>query len=160
MKKILTVLFAVALALSLTVFFAACGEKNDNKGKENVITASLGKTEATVGEEVSVTYSATEGTVTVTYSKDGGAAVSFTGNTFTATEAGTYVFTFSAEGAEDVTKTLTVKVAEPEPVVPVITATADKEEITEGESVTFTFSYPFQGRHIRLHFQCGKRRGR
>lgn len=75
MKKILTVLFAVALALSLTVFFAACGEKDENKGKENVITASLGKTEATVGEEVSVTYSATEGTVTVTYSKDGGAAV-------------------------------------------------------------------------------------
>ena len=140
MKKILTVLFAVALALSLTVFFAACGEKNENKGKENVITASLGKTEATVGEEVSVTYSATEGTVTVTYSKDGGAAVSFTGNTFTATEAGTYVFTFSAEGAENVTKTLTVKAAEPEPVVPVITATADKAEIYAGGSVTLTWS--------------------
>ena len=140
MKKILTVLFAVALALSLTVFFAACGEKNDNKGKENVITASLGKTEATVGEEVSVTYSATEGTVTVTYSKDGGAAVSFTGNTFTATEAGTYVFTFSADGAQDVTKTLTVKTAEPEPVVPVITATADKTEIYAGESVALTWS--------------------
>ena len=128
------------LALSLTVFFAACGEKNDNKGKENVITASLGKTEATVGEEVSVTYSATEGTVTVTYSKDGGAAVSFTGNTFTATEAGTYVFTFSADGAQDVTKTLTVKAAEPEPVVPVITATADKAEIYAGGSVTLTWS--------------------
>ena len=140
MKKILTVLFAVALALSLTVFFAACGEKDENKGKENVITASLGKTEATVGEEVSVTYSATEGTVTVTYSKDGGAAVSFTGNTFTATEAGTYVFTFSADGAQDVTKTLTVKAAEPEPVVPVITAQADKAEIYAGGSVTLTWS--------------------
>ena len=134
MKKILTVLFAVALALSLTVFFAACGEKNENKGKENVITASLGKTEATVGEEVSVTYSATEGTVTVTYSKDGGAAVSFTGNTFTATEAGTYVFTFSADGAESKTVTVVVKAK------PVITVEVSEAEITEGESVTFTFS--------------------
>ena len=85
--------------------FAAC-----DSDEKTVITAELSKTEAIVGEEVTVTYSATnDAQVSVTYSKDGGEAQAFTGNTFEAEERGVYVFTFSAEGAESVTKTLTVK---------------------------------------------------
>lgn len=107
MKKLITVLLAFVASLSL-ILFAAC-ESETGGETPVVITASLSKTQANVGEEVTVTYSATgDATVTVTYAKDGGAATPFTGNAFTASEAGTYVFTFTAEGAETVTKTLTV----------------------------------------------------
>ena len=107
MKKLITVLLAFVASLSL-VLFAAC-ESETGGETPVVITASLSKTQANVGEEVTVTYSATgDATVTVTYAKDGGDATPFTGNAFTASEAGTYVFTFTAEGAETVTKTLTV----------------------------------------------------
>lgn len=107
MKKLITVLLAFVASLSL-ILFAAC-ESETGGETPVVITASLSKTQANVGEEVTVTYSATGGVaVTVTYAKDGGAATPFTGNAFTASEAGTYVFTFTAEGAETVTKTLTV----------------------------------------------------
>lgn len=107
MKKLITVLLAFVASLSL-ILFAAC-ESETGGETPVVITASLSKTQANVGEEVTVTYSATgDATVTVTYAKDGGDATPFTGNAFTASEAGTYVFTFTAEGAETVTRTLTV----------------------------------------------------
>ena len=107
MKKLITVLLAFVASLSL-ILFAAC-ESETGGETPVVITASLSKTQANVGEEVTVTYSATgDATVTVTYAKDGGAATPFTGNAFTASEAGTYVFTFTADGAETVTRTLTV----------------------------------------------------
>lgn len=107
MKKLITVLLAFVASLSL-ILFAAC-ESETGGETPVVITASLSKTQADVGEEVTVEYSATGGVaVTVTYAKDGGAATPFTGNAFTASEAGTYVFTFTAEGAETVTKTLTI----------------------------------------------------
>ena len=133
MKKLITVLLAFVASL-LLVLFAAC--ESDTGGETTVvITASLSKTQANVGEEVTVEYSATGGVaVTVTYAKDGGAATPFTGNAFTASEAGTYVFTFTAEGAETVTRTLTV--SQPSQPAPVISVTIDGDAVTSGSSVT------------------------
>ncbi len=132
--SLLTLCLTLLMGLSLCLF-AACGD-----GEKNVITAALSKTQVEVGETVTVTYSATEGEVSVTYKKDGGEAVTFTGTTFTPSAAGTYVFTFTAEGAEDVSKTLNVTEKTVTPATPVITASADKSEIFVGESVTFTYS--------------------
>ena len=132
--SLLTLCLTLLMGLSLCLF-AACGD-----GEKNVITAALSKTQVEVGETVTVTYSATEGEVSVTYKKDGGEAVTFTGTTFTPSAAGTYVFTFTAEGAEDVSKTLNVTEKAVTPATPVITASADKSEIFVGESVTFTYS--------------------
>lgn len=136
MKKLITVLLAFVASLSL-VLFAAC--ESDTGGETTVvITASLSKTQANVGEEVTVTYSATgDATVTVTYAKDGGAATPFTGNAFTASEAGTYVFTFTAEGAETVTKTLTVSQPS-QPAATVITVTVDGEPVQSGATLKKT----------------------
>lgn len=132
--SLLTLCLTLLMGLSLCLF-AACGD-----GEKNVITAALSKTQVEVGETVTVTYSATEGEVSVTYKKDGGEAVTFTGTTFTPSAAGTYVFTFTAEGAEDVSKTLNVTEKAVTPATPVITASADQSEIFVGESVTFTYS--------------------
>ncbi len=132
--SLLTLCLTLLMGLSLCLF-AACGD-----GEKNVITAALSKTQVEVGETVTVTYSATEGEVSVTYKKDGGEAVTFTGTTFTPSAAGTYVFTFTAEGAEDVSKTLNVTEKAVTPATPVITASADQYEIFVGESVTFTYS--------------------
>ena len=132
--SLLTLCLTLLMGLSLCLF-AACGD-----GEKNVITATLSKTQVEVGETVTVTYSATEGEVSVTYKKDGGEAVTFTGTTFTPSAAGTYVFTFTAEGAEDVSKTLNVTEKAVTPATPVITASADQSEIFVGESVTFTYS--------------------
>lgn len=132
--SLLTLCLTLLMGLSLCLF-AACGD-----GEKNVITAALSKTQVEVGETVTVTYSATEGEVSVTYKKDGGEAVTFTGTTFTPSAAGTYVFTFTAEGAEDVSKTLNVTEKTVTPATPVITASANKSEIFVGESVTFTYS--------------------
>lgn len=136
MKKLITVLLAFVASLSL-VLFAAC--ESDTGGETTVvITASLSKTQANVGEEVTVEYSATGGVaVTVTYAKDGGAATPFTGNAFTASEAGTYVFTFTAEGAETVTKTLTVSQPS-QPAATVITVTVDGEPVQSGATLKKT----------------------
>lgn len=136
MKKLITVLLAFVASLSL-VLFAAC--ESDTGGETTVvITASLSKTQANVGEEVTVTYSATgDATVTVTYAKDGGAATPFTGNAFTASEAGTYVFTFTAEGAETVTRTLTVSQPS-QPAATVITVTVDGEPVQSGATLKKT----------------------
>lgn len=137
-KFSLLALCLAALMCCSLFLFAAC-ETDDPSGTTNTITATLSETEVTVGETVTLTYSATEGTVTVTVSKDGGAAETVTGTTFTPNAAGTYVFTFAAEGATSVTRTLTVTEAQ-QPAAPVITAAADKTEITAGESVTLTWS--------------------
>lgn len=137
-KFSLLALCLAALMCCSLFLFAAC-ETDDPTGTTNTITATLSETEVTVGETVTLTYSATEGTVTVTVSKDGGAAETVTGTTFTPDAAGTYVFTFAAEGATSVTRTLTVTEAQ-QPAAPVITAAADKTEITAGESVTLTWS--------------------
>lgn len=137
-KFSLLALCLAALMCCSLFLFAAC-ETDDPTGTTNTITATLSETEVTVGETVTLTYSATEGTVTVTVSKDGGAAETVTGTTFTPDAAGTYVFTFAAEGATSVTRTLTVTEAQ-QPAAPVITAAADQTEITAGESVTLTWS--------------------
>ena len=105
MKKKIVLSLALLAALCFALFlFAACDETK----KE--ISASLSKTEAIVGEEITLTYSTPDDTpVTVSYSKDGGASVAQEGTSFTAQEHGVYVFTFSAEGYESVECTLTVK---------------------------------------------------
>ena len=140
MKKIFASVVAVILFCVSVAFFAACEKVQPNTPSDDevTITAELSESEVAVGETVTVSYSASKGSVSVTYSKDGGASVTFTGTTFTPEEAGVYVFTFSAENADSVTKTLTVTA--PEPVKPVITAELDKTEITAGESVTITYS--------------------
>ncbi len=140
MKKIFASVVAVILFCVSVAFFAACEKVQPNipSDDEVTITAELSESEVTVGETVTLNYSASKGSVSVTYSKDGGASVTFTGTTFTPEEAGVYVFTFSAENADSVTKTLTVTA--PEPVKPVITAELDKTEIKAGESVTITYS--------------------
>lgn len=136
MKKLITVLLAFVASLSL-ILFAAC-ESETGGETPVVITASLSKTQANVGEEVTVEYSATGGVaVTVTYAKDGGAATPFTGNAFTASEAGTYVFTFTADGAETVTKTLTVSQPS-QPAATVITVTVDGEPVQSGATLKKT----------------------
>ncbi|PWM50262.1 MAG: hypothetical protein DBX39_03630 [Bacillota bacterium] len=129
MKKIFASVVAVILFCVSVAFFAACEKVQPNipSDDEVTITAELSESEVTVGETVTLNYSASKGSVSVTYSKDGGASVTFTGTTFTPEEAGVYVFTFSAENAESVTKTLTVTA--PEPVKPVITAELDKTQI-------------------------------
>ncbi len=110
MKKIYASLVAVLLFCVSAVFFAACQKVQPNTPSDDEvsITAELSKTEVVVGETITLNYSASRGNVTVTYSKDGAASVTFTGTTFTPEEAGVYVFTFSAENADSVTKTLTV----------------------------------------------------
>ena len=140
MKKIYASLVAVLLFCVSAVFFAACQKVQPNTPSDDEvsITAELSKTEVVVGETITLNYSASRGNVTVTYSKDGAASVTFTGTTFTPEEAGVYVFTFSAENADSVTKTLTVTA--PEPVKPVITAELNKTEIKARESVTITYS--------------------
>ena len=110
MKKIFASVVAVILFCVSVAFFAACEKVQPNTPSDDevTITAELSESEVTVGETVTLNYSASKGSVSVTYSKDGGASVTFTGTTFTPEEAGVYVFTFSAENADSVTKTLTV----------------------------------------------------
>lgn len=71
-----------------TIVVEPCGSK---------ATLSTNKTEMKVGESATLTYSAVQSgeTSTLTYSKDGGTAKTQTGNTFTPTEVGTYVFTYT-----------------------------------------------------------------
>ena len=140
-KRGFTILFAAILFCFAALIFAACETVEPNgpggaKGETVTITAELSKTEAEVGETVTVTYSATGGAaVSVTYTKDSGTAVPFSGSTFKPEAAGVYVFTFSAENADDVTKTLTVKAAA-EPVAPVISLNIDGSPISDGAEVT------------------------
>ena len=110
-KKFGIAVLCLLAAVCFSLFFVACDDGEETE--EKTITASLSASEVLVGEEVTLTYSASGGeTVSVTYSKDGGAAAAVTGTAFTPTERGTYVFTFSAEGYESVTRTLLAKTAQ------------------------------------------------
>ncbi len=84
-----------------------------------VITASADKTQIEAGGQVTLTWSATENAqVSVTYTKNGTAESALqpvSGTPFTISEAGKYVFTFAAEGAESKTVTVTVTEAQTEP---------------------------------------------
>ena len=115
-KWILAVVLAVVCSM---LAFTACSDDEQQSGGQTtapVITASVDAPEITAGEQITLTWSATEGAdVTVTYTLNGEAddALTFTSGTpFTISEAGVYVFTFTAEGAKD--KTVTVTVTEPE----------------------------------------------
>lgn len=80
-----------------------------------VIRAESDKDSITAGEQITLTWSATEDAqVSVSYTKDGLAASELapvSGEPFTIDDAGTYVFTFAAAGAES--KQITVTVKEP-----------------------------------------------
>lgn len=80
-----------------------------------VITAGADADSITAGGNVTLTWSATESAqVSVTYTKDGEPASGLSpvsGEPFTIAEAGVYVFTFAADGAES--KQVTVTVREP-----------------------------------------------
>ena len=80
--------------------------------KAPVITAEADKTEITAGEEVTLTYTATEeAEVAVSVVKDDvPIELAFvSGTAFAIEDEGVYVFTFTAKGAKDVTVTVTVE---------------------------------------------------
>ena len=80
--------------------------------KAPVITAEADKTEITAGEEVTLTYTATEeAEVAVSVVKDDVPIelVFVSGTAFAIEDEGVYVFTFTAKGAKDVTVTVTVE---------------------------------------------------
>ena len=106
---------ALAVACSATFAFAACGDGDRDKTTPTaVITVSVDDTEITAGEQITLTWSATENAqVRVSYTLNGTAEDDLaivSGEPITISEAGTYVFTFTAEGAE--TETVTVTVSE------------------------------------------------
>ena len=147
-KWILAVVLAVVCSM---LAFTACSDDEQQSGGQTtapVITASVDAPEITAGEQITLTWSATEGAqVSVSYTLDGIAEdeLTFTSGTpFTISEAGVYVFTFTAEGAENKTVTVTVTETqtgpEPEPETPVITASSDKAQIEAGEQITLTWS--------------------
>ena len=116
MNKKLVAAGILAAACCMAFAFAACEPaQEEQQGAAPVITAEADKTEITAGDELTLTWSATENAqVDVAYTLDGEAAddLTFTSGTpFTIEEAGSYVFTFTAEGAEDVTVTVTVNEA-------------------------------------------------
>lgn len=78
-----------------------------------VITAGADADSITAGESVMLTWSATENAqVSVTYTKDGEPASGLSpvsGEPLTIAEAGVYVFTFAADGAESRQVTVTVR---------------------------------------------------
>ena len=131
MMKKSGLLSAAALALMCSMAFAFTACRSDDPEQQNtapVITA----TEITAGDELTLTWSATENAqVDVAYTLDGEAAddLTFTSGTpFTIDVAGDYVFTFTAEGAEDVTVTVTVNEAE---IVPEHTHTFGAWQVTK-----------------------------
>ena len=135
MMKKSGLLSAAALALMCSMAFAFTACRSDDPEQQNtapVITAEADKTEITAGDELTLTWSATENAqVDVAYTLDGEAAddLTFTSGTpFTIDVAGDYVFTFTAEGAEDVTVTVTVNEAE---IVPEHTHTFGAWQVTK-----------------------------
>lgn len=148
-------LFALVLTVLLCgslFLFAACGDGEEEEPSATpAISVTVNETArqsgATIEGDTEDTYTIAasvvngeEGaSVTISYVYESGEAETFTGSTFSPREAGTYVFTFTAEGASNFT--LTFEIAEAQaPVVPVITASADKNEITAGGQVTLTWS--------------------
>lgn len=148
-------LFALVLTVLLCgslFLFAACGDGEEEKPSATpAISVTVNETArqsgATIEGDTEDTYTIAasvvngeEGaSVTISYVYESGEAEDFSGSTFAPREAGTYVFTFTAEGASNFT--LTFEIAEAQaPVVPVITASVDKDEITAGGQVTLTWS--------------------
>lgn len=148
-------LFALVLTVLLCgslFLFAACGDGEEEEPSATpAISVTVNETArqsgATIEGDTEDTYTIAasvvngeEGaSVTISYVYESGEAEDFSGSTFSPREAGTYVFTFTAEGASNFT--LTFEIAEAQaPVVPVITASADKDEITAGGQVTLTWS--------------------
>ncbi len=148
-------LFALVLTVLLCgslFLFAACGDGEEEEPSATpAISVTVNETArqsgATIEGDTEDTYTIAasvvngeEGaSVTISYVYESGEAETFTGSTFSPREAGTYVFTFTAEGASNFT--LTFEIAEAQaPVVPVITASADRNEITAGGQVTLTWS--------------------
>lgn len=148
-------LFALVLTVLLCgslFLFAACGDGEEEEPSATpAISVTVNETArqsgATIEGDTEDTYTIAasvvngeEGaSVTISYVYESGEAETFTGSTFSPDEAGTYVFTFTAEGASNFT--LTFEIAEAQaPVVPVITASVDKDEITAGGQVTLTWS--------------------
>ena len=123
MRKGKWLLTAAALAVACSALaFAACNEDGQTPGDQTtppVITAAVDDAEIAAGGEITLTWSATEeAQVSVTYTVDGTAEdeLTFTSGTpFTISEAGVYVFTFTAEGADNKTVTVTVTEAQTEP---------------------------------------------
>ncbi len=148
-------LFALVLTVLLCgslFLFAACGDGEEEEPSATpAISVTVnetarqsgakieGDTEDTYTIAASVVNGEEGASVTISYVYESGEAETFTGSTFSPREAGTYVFTFTAEGASNFT--LTFEIAEAQaPVVPVITASADRNEITAGGQVTLTWS--------------------
>ena len=148
-------LFALVLTVLLCgslFLFAACGDGEEEEPSATpAISVTVNETArqsgATIEGDTEDTYTIAasvvngeEGaSVTISYVYESGEAEDFSGSTFSPREAGTYVFTFTAEGASNFT--LTFEIAEAQaPVVPVITASVDKDEITAGGQVTLTWS--------------------
>lgn len=148
-------LFALVLTVLLCgslFLFAACGDGEEEEPSATpAISVTVNETArqsgATIEGDTEDTYTIAasvvngeEGaSVTISYVYESGEAEDFSGSTFSPREAGTYVFTFTAEGASNFT--LTFEIAEAQaPVVPVITASADRNEITAGGQVTLTWS--------------------
>lgn len=148
-------LFALVLTVLLCgslFLFAACGDGEEEEPSATpAISVTVnetarqsgamieGDTEDTYTIAASVVNGEEGASVTISYVYESGEAEDFSGSTFSPREAGTYVFTFTAEGASNFT--LTFKIAEAQaPVVPVITASANKDEITAGGQVTLTWS--------------------
>lgn len=148
-------LFALVLTVLLCgslFLFAACGDGEEEEPSATpAISVTVNETArqsgATIEGDTEDTYTIAasvvngeEGaSVTISYVYESGEAEDFSGSTFSPREAGTYVFTFTAEEASNFT--LTFEIAEAQaPVVPVITASADKNEITAGGQVTLTWS--------------------
>ena len=110
MKKFLIASAALALCLGL----ASCGAPADAGGPlgnaaPNTVAAAPAKTLACVGESVAIAASCARGELFFACKDGEGAPVPFDGSSFSAAEAGTYTFTFRAEGAEPVTFTVTAE---------------------------------------------------
>ena len=139
MRKGKWLLTAAALAVACgTLTFAACNDDGQTPGDQTtppVITAAVDDAEIEAGGEITLTWSATEGAqVSVTYTVDGTAEDELTfssGTAFTISEAGVYVFTFAAEGADNKTVTVTVTEAQTEP---------EPEPEPEPETYSVTFA--------------------
>ena len=120
--------------ITKTIIIESCG---------TTATLSTNKTELTLGESATLTYPATESgeTAKLSYTKDGGAATTLTGNTFTPNAIGTYVVTYSITktgcGTTSASVTINVYACGPE-----ATLAINKSSISLGESVTLTTSAP------------------
>ena len=117
-------LFALVLTVLLCgslFLFAACGDGEEEEPSATpAISVTVNETArqsgATIEGDTEDTYTIAasvvngeEGaSVTISYVYESGEAETFTGSTFSPDEAGTYVFTFTAEGASNFTLTFEI----------------------------------------------------